>query len=129
MKWLPVHDFLLFLFVASYCFLAVESKFSAYKHVANCVYPPFAYVLSAQLAQAPIALGLHTSSLVSIKDFDSCFSVESFVFCTIVYFMAGLTPEASRYFFFVLCGFLSDVFMSTMLRVVAFASPDLQVYS
>lgn len=51
---------------------------------------------------------------------------EAFLFCTILYFMSGLVAEASRYFFYVLCGFCSTMFMGNVFRTFAYLSPNLQ---
>jgi ABC-type multidrug transport system ATPase subunit/ABC-type multidrug transport system permease subunit len=86
----------------------VEFKFCAYKHVASNTFPRFAYVLAAQLAHIPIAI------------------VETLIAGSILYWMAGLAPYASNWIFFVLCGFLANVFMGAMFRTFAYAMPTLQ---
>ena len=86
----------------------VENKFIAYKHVENNSYPSFAYVLATMLSALPLSVG------------------DCFLFCTILYWMAGLYAGAAQYFFFVFCGFLSSFFMGNLFRAVAFMSPDIQ---
>ncbi len=90
-------------------YAAVDYKFVAYKHVANGVFPNFAYPLASQIIHVPIAVG------------------ETMLFCGILYFMSGMTNDVGRFFFFCLCGFLINVFMGTLLRLFAFASETLQV--
>jgi hypothetical protein len=87
------HDHARILHVSNAGCIRMSSCARSYKHVANCAHPGWAYVLSAQIMHFPIALG------------------ESFLFCTIIYFMSGMTPEVSRWLFFVLCGLLSNMFM------------------
>lgn len=53
--------------------------------------------------------------------------VESCAVCILIYFMSGLTVEADRFFFFLLCGFLSTIFMANVLRTNAYFFSSLAV--
>lgn len=71
--------------------IAVESKYSVYKHVAAGWHPGIAYVLSVTVTHFPIAVA------------------ESLVFSAILYPMTGLVLDAGRFFFFAMCMLLTDV--------------------
>jgi ABC-type multidrug transport system permease subunit len=86
---------------------AVENKYVAHRHVANGVHPAFAFPLSNVLAHLPLA------------------AAESIVFCTITYFLCGMTEEAGRFFFYVMLVFLVDVFAAVLFRTFAFSAPTL----
>lgn len=70
----------------------VDLKFIARRHVDNGAYPASSFVLSGVVAHIPVAL------------------VESLAFCSILYWMAGLAPEASRFFYFYFECVVIDVF-------------------
>ena len=57
----------------------MELKYIAYRHVANGAYPPTSFVLSGAVAHLPVAI------------------TESLIFCSILYFMAGLAPGAGEW--------------------------------
>ena len=84
-------------------------KYVGYRHVSNCSYPAWAFVVAQFLAQLPVA------------------AIESILFSMLLYWMTGLTTDAGRYFFFLLIAWLSDVFAATMFRCFALAAPTLIV--
>jgi hypothetical protein len=65
--------------------------------------------LSTQIAHLPIA------------------AFETLLFGSILYWMSGLAPYASNWIFFILCGFLSNLFMGALFRSFAYGLPTLQV--
>jgi len=103
------------------------SQYIGYRHVGNGLHPSWTFPAAAIFAHLPVALA------------------ESFVLGTISYFMAGLTYEAGRYFYFVMGAsrlvgallgaafltwplsiavlFLIDVFAATLFRQVVVMPP------
>jgi len=71
--------------------IAVQYKYAVYKNISAGQYPGLAYVLAVAALHIPIAIA------------------ESLVFSAILYFMAGLAPEAGRFFFFAFALFMTDI--------------------
>jgi ABC-type multidrug transport system ATPase subunit/ABC-type multidrug transport system permease subunit len=90
---------------------AVDFKYVAYKHTANNAHPKFAYVLAAQAAHLCVSI------------------VNVILYTSVIYWMAGLTPYASNFFIFMLCGFLSDQMMGALSRAAAYAAATTQAAS
>ena len=86
---------------------ACANKYVAYAQVDAGLFPPAAYVGAAAVAHLPLAI------------------VESIIFSSIVYWMTGMAADAGRFFFFVLCLFLVDLFAGNMFRIFAYAFPNL----
>lgn len=88
--------------------VVIDLKFIARRHVDNGAYPAAAFVLSGAIAHAPVAL------------------TEALLFASILYFMAGLTPDASRFFYFTYSIFAMDLFFRNMLIAFVLYSATLQ---
>ena len=89
--------------------VTTELKYIAYKHVANGAYPGSAFVLAGVVAHLPVAV------------------LETLIYVSIAYFMAGLTPAAGNFFFFCAVVFLVDVFFRNMMSTFALLGRTLQV--
>lgn len=63
---------------------AVDGKYIAYRHVGNGMHPAWTFPAAGIACHIPVALA------------------EAIVLGTITYFMAGLTYEAARFFYFLL---------------------------
>lgn len=89
--------------------VVVELKYIAYRHVANGAYPPTSFVLSGAVAHLPVAI------------------TESLVFCAILYWMAGMAPNADRFFYFWFIAFQVDIFMRNLMALFSFVGKTIQM--
>ena len=86
----------------------VEQKYIALKHIRKGIYPASSFVAAGALAHLPLSL------------------LVCFVYCPILYFMAGLTPLPSNFFFFVFMVFLTDVCFRNLMALFSYLGKTLQ---
>jgi hypothetical protein len=89
--------------------VVMESRFVVYKQTAAGAYPPSAYVLAYVAANLPVLAG------------------EVLVFSSLLYWLGGFSPDAGRFFFFVLSLFCIALAEGAYFRLIAFIAPRLEV--
>lgn len=77
-----------------------------FSRIDNGNYPSWTFPVAAFLVHLPVALA------------------ETLVFGSLVYWMAGLTAEASRFFFYILVAFVTNVFAAATFRSFSYAAPN-----
>jgi len=88
---------------------AIESKNTVYKQVDAGFYPSSSYVVSSAIVHFPLAI------------------VESFIFGSLLYWIAGYVNNAARYFFFILIMLATNLAMSTFFRSITYLSANQDV--
>jgi hypothetical protein len=82
-------------------------KYICYRQADNGSYPSWTIPIAAFLLHVPVAI------------------IETLIFGSLVYWMAGLTPELHRFAFYLLIAFTADVFAASTFRVFAYSFPSL----
>ena len=89
--------------------VAIEQRQVVQKQTAAKFYPSLVYGVSIVMSHIPIA------------------SIQSIVLGSILYWMTDLAEDAGRFFFFLLVLFCASMTMSTLFRIIAFASTNMEV--
>ena len=50
--------------------------------------------------------------------------IETLIFGSLAYWLAALTPDASRFLFFILVSFITDIIAAATFRTFAYAAPN-----
>ena len=72
----------------------------------NGNYPAWTFPIAAFLIHLPVAL------------------TETLIFGSLAYWMAGLTPDASRFAFYICVAFITNIFAAATFRAFSYASPN-----